>query len=454
VTAHPRRADGEGSEVLIGVKGAFEEVVARCATVCTSAGDAVTLDAQAQARLTDIATELADQGMRIIACADRVDAELGDISSEGFARAGLRLLGLVAMVDPPRSEVRAAIEACRSAGISVKMITGDHVATAAAISHDVGISGAARAGSDIDRLDDDELAADIGEIGVFARSSPAHKMRIISALRARGEVVAMTGDGVNDAPALRAADIGVAMGRTGTEVAKEAADLVLATDDFTTIVGAVREGRVIFDNIVKFVRFQLATNIGALVTIMVAELIGMPTPFSPIQILWINLIMDGPPALALSVDPAASGVMARPPRPLGGQILPMRRLLRVAVVGGVMAAGTLGFFTLAQREWGTSVALTGAFSTFVLFQVVNALGVRDEHRSMFSRRSLTNPALWSALGLVVVLQVLVVEVPFAQDLFTTTSLSGVQWAAVVAAALLFLVVQQGFVVVVGRLERS
>ncbi len=330
------------------------------------------------------------------------------------------------------------------------MITGDNVVTATAIAREVGIEGEALSGADLDQLDDDELAARIGSLGVFARSSPEHKMRIIGALKAHRQVVAMTGDGVNDAPALRAADIGVAMGQTGTEVAKEAADVVLATDDFSTIVGAVREGRVIYDNIVKFVRFQLATNIGALLTIMVAEVLNMPTPFSPIQLLWINLIMDGPPALALSIDPAAAGVMARRPRKLGEQILPTPRLVRVVVVGVVMAVGALGLLSYAQRQWGTEVALTCGFTAFVLFQVANALGVRDEYRTVFSRRALTNSALWGALGLVVALQVLVVELPFAQRLFATTSLSSGQWGAVVLTAGGFLLVQQLLVVLLGR----
>ena len=314
--------------------------------------------------------------------------------------------------------------ACHTAGVDVKMITGDHIVTASAVARAVGIEGEALTGAQLDELDDEELAERIDELGVFARSSPEHKMRIIGALKARDQVVAMTGDGVNDAPRSRAADIGVAMGRTGTEVAKEAADVVLATDDFTTIVGAVREGRVIYDNIVKFVRFQLATNIGALLTILVAEVVGMPTPFSPIQLLWINLIMDGPPALALSIDPAASGVMRRPPRVLGSQILPMGRLVRVAVVGGTMAAAALGLIAFGQHRWGVGESLTTAFTAFVFFQVVNALGVRDEHRSVFTRATFRNPALWFALAVVVLLQVGVVVIAPLRRVFDTHALGG------------------------------
>ena len=443
VTAH--RAEGTDSALLVVVKGALEEVAARCATVCTADGESTPLDAAALASISARAADFADQGMRVLALADRVDDDL----EVGLDLDGLRMLGVVAMVDPPRLEARDAVLACHSAGVDVKMITGDHIVTASAIARAVGIEGEALTGAQLDELDDDELAARIDGLGVFARSSPEHKMRIIGALKARDQVVAMTGDGVNDAPALRAADIGVAMGQTGTEVAKEAADVVLATDDFTTIVGAVREGRVIYDNIVKFVRFQLATNIGALLTILVAEVLGMPTPFSPIQLLWINLIMDGPPALALSIDPAASGVMSRPPRAPGSQILPMGRLLRVAVVGGTMAAGALGLLAYGQHRWGIALSLTSAFTAFVLFQVVNALGVRDEHRSVFTRATLTNPPLWIALAVVVLLQLGVVAIAPVRRVFDTHWLGAEQWVAILVTTAAFFVVQQA-VVVLGR----
>lgn len=443
VTAH--RAEGSDSALLVVVKGALEEVAARCATVCTADGAAEPLDAAALERIGARAAAFADHGMRVLALADRVDDDL----EIGLDLDGLRLLGIVAMVDPPRLEVRDAVLACHSAGVDVKMITGDHIVTASAIARAVGIDGEALTGAQLDELDDDELEERIDGLGVFARSSPEHKMRIIGAVKARDQVVAMTGDGVNDAPALRAADIGVAMGQSGTEVAKEAADVVLATDDFATIVGAVREGRVIYDNIVKFVRFQLATNIGALLTILIAEVLGMPTPFSPIQLLWINLIMDGPPALALSIDPAASGVMRRPPRAAGSQILPLVRVMRVAVVGGTMAAGALGLLAFGQHRWGVGVSLTSAFTAFVFFQVVNALGVRDEHGSVFTWATLRNPALWIALAVVVLLQVGVVVVAPMRRVFDTYWLGSEQWVAILISTAAFFVVQQA-VVVLGR----
>lgn len=444
LTAH--RAEGADAAVLVVVKGALEEVADRCSAVCAADGSAGALDDAARGRIVERAVEFARQGMRVLALADRVDDDL----EVGLELDGLRLLGIVGMVDPPRLEARDAVLACHDAGVDVKMITGDHIVTAAAIAHAVGIAGDAVTGSELDAMSDDALIERIDEIGVFARSSPEHKLRIIGALKARDRVVAMTGDGVNDAPALRAADIGVAMGQTGTEVAKEAADVVLATDDFTTIVGAVREGRVIYDNIVKFVRFQLATNIGALLTIMVAQVLGMPTPFTPIQLLWINLIMDGPPALALSVDPAASGVMRRRPRPPGAQILPMRRLARVAVVGSTMAIGALGLLAYGRHRWGDPVALTAAFTAFVLFQVVNALGVRDEHRSVFNRATLRNGALWLALTGVVLLQLGVVMVAPVRRVFDTRRLGAEPWLAVIVVTVAFFIVQQALVVLAGR----
>lgn len=227
----------------------------------------------------------------------------------------LTLLGLIGLMDPPRPEASASIAACREAGILVKMITGDHRVTAAAVARELGLEGETIDGHDLDRMDDATLAARIGDIGVIARVAPEHKVRIVRALKARGEVVAMTGDGVNDAAALRVADIGVAMGRTGTDVTREAATMVLTDDNFATIVNAVREGRTIYDNIVKFLRFQLSTNVGALMTVGMAPLLGLPVPFNPIQILWVNIIMDGPPAMALAFDPAPAGIMSKPPRP-------------------------------------------------------------------------------------------------------------------------------------------
>ena len=262
-------------------------------------------------------------------------------------------------------------------------------------------------------------------------------MRIVRALRQRGDVVAMTGDGVNDAAALSIADIGVAMGQSGTEVAKDAADMVLTDDNFTTITRAVEQGRTIYSNIIKFVRFQLATNIGALAALIGAQLLNLPVPFNPIQLLWINIIMDGPPAMALGVDPGTAGEMDRPPRPASEQILPRRRLRRVAITGSTMAIITLLLLMWTDDRYGTERALTLAFTTFVLMQVVNALCVRHEQRSVFNRSTLGNRSLNLALSGVLLLQFLAVEMPFGQKVFGTTALTATDWGIAVALALAF-----------------
>jgi Ca2+-transporting ATPase len=319
------------------------------------------------------------------------------------------------------------------------MITGDHVATASAIAKDLGIDGDAIVGSEIDEIDDGDLARRAPHLGVLARVSPAHKIRMVDALRADGSVVAMTGDGVNDAPALKQADIGVAMGITGTDVSKGAARMILTDDNFATIVAAVREGRGIYDNILKFIRFQIATSWGFVMIFLVASLFAIAggAPFTALQILWVNIIMDGPPAMALGLDRPAEDVMRRPPRPVHEPILTKPRLVRIVLSAAVMAAGSLGVLVLAPGDEDTVATL--AFTTYVLFQVFNLLNVRSSESSAFARRTLTNPWLWGALGAVVLLQVAVVHVPVLQELFETTALSGGEWllAVLVASSVLW-----------------
>jgi Ca2+-transporting ATPase len=431
-TAH--RVAGEHGTLVV-AKGAPDMVIARCSTGPSGAP----LDAAARDAFWAAHDDLAARGRRVLAAAIRhVDAEITDASALTDALVDLRLVGLVGLVDPPRPEARDAIALCRRAGIRVKMITGDHVVTAAAIAADLGIEGEAVTGTDLDRMSEAELAQRIDGIGVFARVAPEHKVLLVRALRDRGEVVAMTGDGVNDAPALKHADIGVAMGRGGTEVTKEAASLVLTDDNFATIVAAVRDGRAIYDNIVKFVRFQLSTNIGAILSILGASVAGLAAPFTTIQILWVNLIMDGPPAIALGLDPPGPDTMERAPRPRGATILSRHRLGVIVWTGALMAAGTIGVLALAPEP----VAPTMAFTVFVLFQVVNALNVRTEHGGSLGPHALVNMRLWLALATVVVLQVLAVQSSVLQQIFDTTALDASEWLVVIGVALGLLVVEE------------
>jgi Ca2+-transporting ATPase len=282
------------------------------------------------------------------------------------------------------------------------------------------------------------LADVIDTIGVFTRATPEQKVRIVRALKARGHLTAMTGDGVNDAPALKTADIGVAMGLTGTDVAREAATMVLTDDNFATIVKAVKEGRTIYDNIVKFVRFQLSTNIGAILTVLIAPFLGLPLPFTPVQLLWVNIIMDGPPAMALGIDPPQPDIMSNQPRKATDRILTMRCLGKLTIFGVIMMAGTLGVLWWGLQTGSQTYAQTMAFTTFVLFQVFNAFNARVEEGSTFNANFFRNRYLWVALVGVVVLQVLAVQWAPAHGIFDVDTLSLTDWlrATIVASSVL------------------
>ncbi len=420
------------------VKGAPDVLLARSGP----------LDAPARLRVEEANADLAGRGMRVLA----VGAQ--DVSAEDLAASAdpkdllddVVLIALVGIVDPPRPEVRDAIRQCRDAGIRVRMITGDHPATAAAVAAELGIPGGTVGGAELDAIaSDDELARRLDDVGVVARVSPAHKLRIVAALQGRGDVVAMTGDGVNDAPALRRADIGVAMGVAGTEVTKEAATMILTDDNFATVVAAVREGRGIYDNIIKFTRFQLSTALGFVLTFLVASVTGIAggVPFTAVQILFVNLILDGPPALALGIDPVSDDAMNRPPRGARERILDRRRLSRILLSSAVMAAGTLAVLIWAPgpaAQLGVpSVAGSMAFATFVFCQVFNLLGVRHETRSVFSRETLHNTSALVATAAVVALLVLVVQVDALHDFLTTADLTVAQWlvCAAIGSAVLW-----------------
>ena len=369
----------------------------------------------------------------------------------------LVFLGLVGMIDPPREEVREAVDLARGAGIRPIMITGDHPKTAAAIAAELDISAEGRAitGAELERLSDEELESEVRESSVYARVNPEHKLRIVRALQNNGQVVAMTGDGVNDAPALKTADIGVAMGITGTDVSKEAADMVLTDDNFASIVAAVEEGRSIFANIQKFLRYLLSSNIGEVFTMFLGVVLagviglraesGVALPLLATQILWINLVTDGPPALALGLDPADRSVMDRPPRPQGSGVITRRMWGGIAFVGLIMAAGTLFVLDYAlpggliEGSGDLPYARTMAFTTLMLFQLFNVLNARSDEQSAF-QGLLTNPWLWGAVLLSLVLQLVVVYAPPLQPAFGTVALSFGDWllCAAVASSVLWL----------------
>ncbi|UQS29631.1 cation-translocating P-type ATPase [Streptomyces fradiae] len=440
--------DADGG-VRVHVKGAVDVLLDRCTHVLTEDGP-VPLTDERRAEITAVARRMGGEGLRVLGAATATTAAPAATASDGRDRphalpaTGLTLTAVAGIADPPRPQAHDAVALARAAGVTVKMITGDHADTATAIARELGIDGDVVTGAELDRMSERDLADRIEDIGVFARVAPEHKVTIVRALSAGGHIVAMTGDGVNDAAALRAAHIGVAMGITGTDVAKEAADVVLTDDDFSTIVRAVREGRSLYDNIVTFVRFQLSTNIGAILTLLAAVLTGLPTPMTAIQLLWVNIIMDGPPAMALGIDPPRGDVMSRPPRPPSERILNYRRLTVIVRAGLVMTVGTLAVFALARRYTDEATAATMAFTTFVLFQLCNALAARSEDGPVLGRFQLRNRTLWICLGAVLVLQVVAVQVPFAQGVFDTVALSAAQWAVCLAAASTVLLAEQAW----------
>jgi len=448
-TAHFISSPVEGRTLRIYVKGAPDVLMARSKACLWTNSQSVDITSISN-ELNAIYDSMADEGLRVLALAMR---ELPEEEFEEFLSNGgslndlineLTLLTLVGIVDPPRPEARVAIAEAHAAGIDVKMITGDHAVTAASIGRQLGITGRAMTGAELNELSDEQLAEQIDDIGVFARVAPEHKMRLIAQLQAKGKVVAMTGDGVNDAPALKKSDMGIAMGITGTEVSKEAATMVLTDDNFATIVGAVRQGRSIYHNIISFVRFQLSTAIGFAVLFLAASVFGIADgkPFAAIAILWVNIIMDGPPAMALAFDSPAANVMQKQPRPPQEPILTRQRWGAVLISSFTMAAGTLIILQMAPGDPsydGGSVATTMAFVTFVFFQFFNILNSRMETLSVFSKRTLSNWRLWASLGAVGAIQVLVTIVSPLQSLFHTTSISVGQWliCAAVASSVIF-----------------
>jgi len=426
-------------------KGA-PEVILECSNALASNGESKELSPEKRGRILKETSELGSRALRTLGFAYRRLETLPDSITPESVETGLTFVGTFSMMDPPRPEVFEALETCRHANISVAMVTGDHLATAEAIGRELGILAPGKKlveGHDLDRMSADELSEQVENIGVYARVSPRHKVMIVNALQSRGDVVAMTGDGVNDAPALKHADIGIAMGINGTDVSKEASDMVLADDNFASIVSAVRLGRTIFSNLKKFIYDLLTCNVSEVLTIFIAMIIGMPLPLLPVQVLWINLITDGLPALSLAMEPPEKGIMNRPPRATGESILSLRKQGLLGLHGILITCGALASFTLAHfllgYSWNTSDGLgmcrTILFTTMVLSQVFNTYNWRSETRSFFTSPPWENRYLLGAVLISIALQIAVLYVPFMQNAFhaQAPTLSG--WALILVCSI-------------------
>lgn len=440
---------------IVFTKGAPDVLLAQCAFEVVADGKRPLTPAR-RAEILHVNDTLADEALRTLGVAARwlsaeaLESHAG--SPDDRVEQGLVFAGLIGMIDPPRPEGADAVARAKGAGIRPLMITGDHPRTAAVIARALGISTDDRVvtGAELDRMPDEALPATVAEVSVYARVNPVHKLRIVEALRRTGAVVAMTGDGVNDAPALKHADIGIAMGITGTDVSKEAADIVLADDNFATIVAAVEVGRAIFTNIRKFLRYLLSSNVGEVLTmffgVLLADVIGLEVghggvalPLLATHILWINLVTDGLPALALGVDPPDAGLMDVPPRPVGERVLTARMWRGIAFVGVIMAGGTIYVIDaslpggVVEGVGDLRYAQTMGFTTLMLFQVFNVFNARSADRSAFAGL-LTNHWLWSAIGVSLLLQAAVIYVPFLQRAFSTVGLSLDDWLFCTAVA--------------------
>jgi Ca2+-transporting ATPase len=411
--------------IMAFTKGALDVILRRCVSEMVN-GEVISLTPPRVNEIFNLSEQFAAKGARVMAGAFRpLQAVPEDISSDTVENE-LVFTGFVAISDPERPEAAEAIEKCRLGGINVVMITGDHKLTARAIGSELGIidsDAAVCVGSELDHMDDAMMNDAVTHCRVFARVSPEHKVRIVTALQSRNEIVAMTGDGVNDAPSLKKADVGVAMGITGTDVSREASDIILTDDNFATIVAAVEEGRTIYDNIRKFVRYTLATNLGEVLTMFIAMVMGMPLPMLAIQILWINLVTDGLPALALGVEPAEGDVMRRPPRPPHESLFARGLLQHIIWVGLLMSIATLVMFQIELDTKGELYARTMAFYTIAVFQLFHVMAIRRERESAFKTKLSTNWSLTLSVAVTLGLQLVITYVTPIAKIFKNVPIS-------------------------------
>ncbi len=414
---------------LVVTKGAVDSLLEVCDRVYCDGQDHP-LDDQWRERIQKANNELAQNGMRVLGVAFRQRNDANAKDTNDPVESKLIFLGMTGMIDPARPEVQQAVRTAQAAGVRPVMITGDHPLTAAYIARELQIAdkdgnpekNRAVTGREIEEMDAQQLEAVAMEVPVFARVSPEHKLRIVEALQNRGQIVAMTGDGVNDAPALKKADIGVAMGITGTDVTKEAADMVLQDDNFATIVAAVEEGRRIYDNIRKFIKYTMTSNAGEIWVMLAAPFLGMPLPLTPLQILWVNLVTDGVPGLALTIEPAEPDTMSRPPHP------PKENIFGRGMARDILWIGLLmGFISLGAGYWfwriGSDAWQTMAFTTLTISQMGNALATRSDRYTLSQIGPMTNKAMLGAVLLTFLLQLAVIYIPFLQQAFNTVPLT-------------------------------
>jgi cation-transporting ATPase F len=420
-------------QTTVYLKGSVESVLARCSDMFGDQGTAVIDKDEWNQR----ARSLAQKGLRVLAFARRTVPAVTRTISHDSVSSGLTFLGLQAMIDPPRPEAIEAVAVCKKAGISVKMITGDHELTALAVAQKIGIAGdqpeagvpQVLNGRAITDTGDADLVVKAAQTAVFARVAPEDKLRLVKALQAHGETIAMTGDGVNDAPALRQANIGIAMGITGTDVAKETADMVLTDDNFATIEAAVEEGRGVYDNLIKFITWTLPTNFGEGFVILLAIMAGVALPIMPVQILWINMTTAVFLGLMLAFEPMEPGIMDRPPRPSRQPVLTKTLIARIIIVGAMLCAGAFGFFEWAMHSGrGEAVARTIAVNVFVMGELFYLFNCRSLSFPFFKLGVFSNRMFWAGMGVMIVLQVAYTHLPFMHAAFHSQSISLIDWA--------------------------
>ena len=445
---------GDGQPVVrCYVKGAPDVLISKGTNYLDPDGTLVPITDQNRSLALEANDRLAAAGERVMVVAQR------DFDHAGFDRSAshiddvtdLTLLAMVGIVDPPRPEAKAAIAECHEAGIRVRMITGDHATTAAAIAGELGIEGRAITGAEFASMSDQELLAQLDEIGVIARVNPEDKIRLVRMLQESGNVVAMTGDGVNDAPALKAADIGVAMGITGTEVSKEAAVMILTDDNFATIVSAVEYGRSLYDNLLKYLRFQMSTLVAYIAIFIGAGLFGIASgvPLNPLQILWLNMVVDIPLAIALGFDQPTGGLMQRAPRPVGAPVLTAGNWVRLCLQGLVMTVGSLLAYKLVEDQ-GAVIASTMLLTTLSLYHVVAGFMARDQHNTIFDRDAIPGPVQLRRYGVSLLAIILVTTLGILQRIFGTTELTLSQWGLALGLALSLLVIEEVLKLVLRR----